>query len=70
MIEGAAFDQDVGVFACECVAGVKAPVVVDGVEKGAAVDFGGAARGMVDVVVLEGDLVVCAGEVECPCGAS
>lgn len=37
---------------------VVVPVVVDRVKKGAGLDFGGAARGLVDVVVFEGDFVV------------
>ena len=39
----------------EGVAGVVVPVVVDGVEEGVAGDLGGAAGGVEDVVVLEGD---------------
>lgn len=41
-------------------------VVVDGVQDGAASELGGTAREVVDVVVLEGDLVVRAGEVQVP----
>lgn len=48
------------------MAAVVVPVVVDGVEDGVALDFGGAAGGRVDVVVFEGDHVVRAGEVEGP----
>ena len=46
--------------------GVGVEVVVDGVEDGVASDLGGAAGGMVDVVALEGDHVVAAGEVHAP----
>jgi hypothetical protein len=42
------------------------PQVVDGVQEGAAGDLGGAARDVVDVVVLEGDVVGGSGEVESP----
>ena len=38
----------------EGVAAVGVEVVVDGVEEGVSGDFGGAARGVVDVVLLEG----------------
>lgn len=41
-------------------------VVVDGVQDGAASELGGTAREVVDVVVLEGDLVIRAGEVQVP----
>lgn len=44
----------------------QAYVVVDGVEEGAASELGGTAAEVVDVVVLEGDLVVGAGEVQVP----
>lgn len=66
VVEYAAFDQDVGVFAFECVAGVVGPVVVHCVQEGATPDFGGAAGGVVDVVAFEGDLVVGADEEERP----
>lgn len=41
-------------------------VVVDSVQEGAASELGGSAREVVDVVVLEGDLVVRASEVQVP----
>lgn len=50
----------------EGVSGVGVEVVVDGVDKGVAGDLGGAAGGVVDVVALEGDKVVAAGEVQSP----
>lgn len=50
----------------EGVAGVVLPVVVDGVKQGVAGDFRGTAGRAVDVVALEGDLVLRAGEVQCP----
>ena len=48
------------------MARVVVPVVVDGVEKSVGLDLGGTAGGLVDVVVLEGDLVVGAVEVKGP----
>jgi hypothetical protein len=36
------------------------------VDGGAAAELGGAAAGVVDVVVLEGDSVACTGEVDAP----
>jgi len=42
------------------------PVVVGHVHGGAAAELGGAAAGVVDVVVLEGDGVASAGEVDAP----
>lgn len=50
----------------ERVARVGVPVVVDCVEEGVAADLWGPPRGVVDVVALEGDEVVGAGEVEAP----
>lgn len=41
-------------------------VVVHGVQDGVASELGGTAREVVDVVVLEGDLVIRAGEVQVP----
>lgn len=49
---------------------VVVPVVVDGVQKGVAGNFGTAAREVVDVVGLEGDEVVGAVEVETPVGVA
>jgi hypothetical protein len=46
------------------VLAVGVEVVVDGVEEGVAGDLGGTARRVVDVVTLEGDHVVAAGEVD------
>ena len=48
------------------MAGIDVPVVVDDVDERACVDFGGAAGGVVDVVVLEGYLVAVADEEEGP----
>jgi hypothetical protein len=48
------------------VARIVVPVVVDGVKERIALDFGGAARGLVYVVVFEGDFVVGAVEIEGP----
>jgi len=50
----------------EGVTAVVVPVVVDGVEDGVGLDLGGTARGLVDVVVLEGDVVLGSVEVESP----
>jgi hypothetical protein len=50
----------------EGVAGVVLPQVVHGVEDGVAADLGRAAAGVVDVVALQGDLVVGAGGVQGP----
>ena len=46
------------------VLAVGVEVVVDGVEQGVAGDLGAAAGRVVDVVALEGDHVVAAGEVD------
>lgn len=48
------------------VARVGVPVVVDGVEESVAGHLGATARGMVDIVVLEGDEIGGTGEVEAP----
>lgn len=48
------------------MARVIVPVVVNGVKDRVGLDFGGATRGLVDVVVFEGDFVVGAVEVEGP----
>lgn len=50
----------------EAVAAGLVPVVVDGVQHGVASELGGTAGEVVDVVVLEGDLVVGASEVQVP----
>jgi hypothetical protein len=56
VLEQVALGDDLGLVAgLEGVAGVALPVVVDGVENGVAGDLGGSARGLGDVVVLEGD---------------
>lgn len=46
------------------------PVVVDGVEDGVALNLGGTARGVVNVVALESNHVVGPGEVKSPVVAS
>jgi hypothetical protein len=48
------------------MAGVVVPVVVDGVQVGVALDLGGAAAGLVEVVALERDLVAGAVQVDVP----
>jgi hypothetical protein len=50
----------------ECVLRVGVEIVVHGVEQGVAADLGGAARGVVDVVLLEGHEVVGTGQVDAP----
>lgn len=68
VLEHVAFGDDLGArVGLEGVAGVGVEVVVDCVQEGVASDFGGATRGVVDVVLLEGDHVVGAGEVQSPC---
>lgn len=60
VLEQVALSDDLGLVAgLEGVAGVALPVVVDGVENGVAGYLGGSARGLGDVVVLEGDHLWC-----------
>lgn len=66
VLEHGALDESVGVLALEGVALDIIPVVVGHVHSGAAAELGGAAAGVVDVVVLEGDGVALAGEVDAP----
>lgn len=67
VLESVAFGDDGGAGAdLEGVALDRVPVVVDGVEESVAADLGGAAADVVDVVALESDHVVRAGEVESP----
>lgn len=67
ILEDVALGEDVGTGAdLEGVAAVVIPVVVDGVEKSVATNLGRAARGVVNVVVLEGDQVVGSVEVKSP----
>lgn len=64
VLEHVALRQDLSArIDLERVATALIPVVVDGVEQCVAADFGGASRGVVDVVALEGDEVVGSGEV-------
>lgn len=66
-IEVVALSKDVGAGGdLELVVRGRTEVVVDGVEDGLAGDLGATARDVVDVVALEGDLVVGAGEVHTP----
>lgn len=59
VLEEVALCENLGLVAgLEGVAGVVGPVVVDGVEDGVSGDFGGAAGGLGDVVVLHGDHLV------------
>lgn len=61
MFEDVAFDKGVGVGAdIEGVAGVVEPVVVKGMPVAIIFELGGAARGVVDVVVGKGYLVIIA----------
>lgn len=66
VLEHGALDESIGVLALEGVALDVVPVVVGHVHGGAATELGGAAAGVVDVVVLEGDGVALAGEVDAP----
>ena len=67
VVEGVSLSDNVHAGAdVESVSGVGVPVVVDGVEERAGGDLGGAAGGVVDVVVGEGDLIVGACEVDGP----
>jgi len=66
VLKHGALDEGVGVLALEGVALDVIPVVVGHVHSGAAAELGGAAAGVVDVVVLEGDGVALAGEVDAP----
>jgi hypothetical protein len=67
VLESVALGDDGGAGAdLEGVAAVGVPVVVDGVEESVAGDLGAATAGVVDVVALEGDHVVGAGEVHGP----
>jgi hypothetical protein len=66
VLEHGALNESVGVLALEGVALDVVPVVVGHVDGGAAAELGGAAAGVVDVVVLEGDSVACTGEVDAP----
>jgi hypothetical protein len=50
----------------ERVLAVRVEVVVHGVQEGVAADLGGAAGSVVDVVLLEGDQIVAAGQVDAP----
>lgn len=67
VLEGVALGDDGGAGAdLEGVARARVPVVVDGVEKRVAAYFRGAAADVVDVVALERDHVVGAGQVQGP----
>ncbi len=67
VLEDVTLSDDLGAsVSLESVLGVGVEVVVDGVEDGVTSDLGGAAGGVVDVVALEGDHVVAAGEVHAP----
>ena len=66
VLEHGALDESVGVLALEGVALDVVPVVVGHVHGGATAELGGATAGVVDVVVLEGDGVALAGEVDAP----
>jgi len=67
VLEDVAFSDDGGASAdLEGVAAVGVEVVVDGVEESVAADLGAATAGVVDVVALESDHVVGAGEVQGP----
>lgn len=66
VLEDGALDQSVGVLALEGVALDVVPVVVGHVHGGTAAELGGATAGVVDVVVLEGDGVAGASEVDAP----
>jgi len=66
VLENGALDKSIGVLALERVALDVVPVVVGHVHGGATAELGGAAAGVVDVVVLEGDGVALAGEVDAP----
>lgn len=67
VLEDVALGQDHGARVdLEGVVGRRVPVVVDGVQERVAGDLGAAARGVVDVVVLEGHQVARAGEVQRP----
>jgi hypothetical protein len=67
VLEDIALGNNLGTGVCfECVLGVGVEVVVHSVEQGVAADLGGAARGVVDVVLLECDKVVGTGQVDAP----
>lgn len=66
VFEHGALDESVGVLALEGVTLDVVPVVVGHVHGGAAAELGGAAASVVDVVVLEGDGVALASEVDAP----
>ena len=66
VLEHGALNKSVGVLTLEGVALDVVPVVVGHVHGGAAAKLGGATAGVVDVVVLEGDGVAGAGEVDAP----
>lgn len=66
ILEDVPFDHVVAGGDIEGVAGVCVPVVVYGVEKRVASNFGRLAGDVVDVVVFEGYQIVGAGQVECP----
>jgi hypothetical protein len=68
VVEDVALSQDLSARGAvvEGVAGVVLPQVVHGVEDGVAANLGRAAAGVVDIVALQGDLVVGAGGVERP----
>lgn len=66
IVENTSFDQDVAGRSLKRVPGVVGPVVVDGMEESVLVDLWRAAGGVVDVVALEGNLVILAREEESP----
>lgn len=68
VLEDVALGQDLSTrgSVVESVAGVVLPEVVDRVEHGVSADLGGSAAGVVDVVALQGNLVVRAGRVQSP----
>lgn len=66
VLENIALGENVGTGVSLEGVGDGVEVVVNGVEQSVACNLGGAARGVVDVVVLEGDGVGGAGEVQAP----
>lgn len=67
VLEDIALGENLGTgLVIESVAGVLSPEVVDGMEKGVSTKLGAAAAGVVDVVALQGDEIVCTNGQECP----
>ena len=66
VLKHGALDESVGILTLEGVTLDVVPVVVGHVHGGATAELGGAAASVVNVVVLEGDGVALAGEVDAP----